>query len=165
MDSDRCDINNNVHFWVLFLIKLQRIFICWIILFLKIWYTNFSCLRPPIRLNSVQNNDLQRLRYSRETEDACFEFWWLTKGNSCHIQNGGSKIIWILTYITDSQYKDLKAFPKRQKMKCMILVFFLLFWKAEYWNIKTRKASVSREYRSLCKSLFWTEFKRMGGRH
>ena len=44
MDSDRCDINNNVHFCVLFLIKLQRIFICWIILFLKIWYKNFSCL-------------------------------------------------------------------------------------------------------------------------
>ena len=25
--------------------------------------------------------------------------------------------------------------------------------------------SIFREYRSLCKSLFWTEFKRMGGRH
>ena len=44
MDSDRCDINNNVHFCVLFLIKLQRIFICWIILFLKTWYKNFFCL-------------------------------------------------------------------------------------------------------------------------
>jgi hypothetical protein len=27
------------------------------------------------------------------------------------------------------------------------------------------ESSVSREYRSLSKSLFWTEFKRMGGRH
>jgi hypothetical protein len=33
----------------------------------------------------------------------------------------------IFSLLTDSQYKDSKAFPKRQKMKCMILVFFLLF--------------------------------------